>query len=82
MHTPVLLKEVIEYLKPEPGDIILDATIDGGGHAEAIMQKIGKTGTLIGIDQDAVILENLKSQIPARRCYASSVAGGSNLKNI
>ncbi|MBU2109361.1 16S rRNA (cytosine(1402)-N(4))-methyltransferase RsmH [Patescibacteria group bacterium] len=63
MHTPVLLKEVIEYLKPEPGDIILDATIDGGGHAEAIMQKIGKTGTLIGIDQDAVILENLKSQI-------------------
>jgi len=63
MHAPVLLKEVIEYLKPEPGDIILDATIDGGGHAEAIMQKIGKTGTLIGIDQDAVILENLKSQI-------------------
>ena len=62
-HKSVLLKESIEYLNPESADTILDATIDGGGHAEAILEKIGKEGRLIGIEQDAEILENLKSQI-------------------
>lgn len=63
MHKPVLLKETIEYLNPQGGDTILDATIGGGGHAEAVIQKIGKTGMLIGIDQDAVMLEHLKSKL-------------------
>lgn len=66
MHAPVLLKETIEYLNPEKGDTILDATINGGGHAEAIMQEIGEEGTLVGIDQDAIMLErlNFKFQNP------------------
>ncbi len=63
MHIPVLLKEVIYYLDPKPGDTILDATINGGGHAKEILRIIGENGRLIGIEQDAEILENLKSQI-------------------
>lgn len=65
-HIPVLLKEVIQYLNAKDGDVILDSTIGGGGHTKAIMQKIGKTGTLVGIDQDASMLDSLKSkfQIP------------------
>lgn len=65
-HIPVLLKEAIQYLNAKDGDVILDSTVGGGGHAKAIMQKIGKTGTLVGIDQDASILDRLKSkfQIP------------------
>ncbi len=63
IHEPVLLKETIEYLNPKKGDVILDATINGGGHAEEIIKVIGDKGILIGIEQDAEILENLKSQI-------------------
>jgi len=63
MHAPVLLKEVLYYLEPKPGDTILDATINGGGHAQEILKIIGENGKLIGIEQDAAILENLKSQI-------------------
>jgi 16S rRNA (cytosine1402-N4)-methyltransferase len=63
MHIPVLLKEVLYYLEPKSGDTILDATINGGGHAREILKAIGEKGLLIGIDQDAVMLENLKSQI-------------------
>ncbi|MBU4353121.1 16S rRNA (cytosine(1402)-N(4))-methyltransferase RsmH [Patescibacteria group bacterium] len=65
-HIPVLLKEAIQYLNAKDGDVILDSTVGGGGHAKAIMQKIGKTGTLVGIDQDAAMLDRLKSkfQIP------------------
>lgn len=62
MHKSVLLKEVIEYLNPKPEDVILDATINGGGHAKAILNLIGKKGKLIGIEQDAEILEKLKSE--------------------
>lgn len=61
-HIPVLLKEVIKFLDPKPGDIILDATIDGGGHTEAILKRILPGGKLIGIDQDKQLLDELSSK--------------------
>ncbi|MFH0803874.1 MAG: 16S rRNA (cytosine(1402)-N(4))-methyltransferase RsmH [Candidatus Tagabacteria bacterium] len=61
-HIPVLLKEVIKFLDPKPGDIILDATIDGGGHTEAILERILPDGKLIGIDQDKQLLDKLNSK--------------------
>ncbi len=57
IHTPVLLREVLELLAPQKGEIFLDATLGLGGHATAILEKIGATGKLIGIDADA---RNLK----------------------
>jgi 16S rRNA (cytosine1402-N4)-methyltransferase len=54
-HQPVLLNEVLEYLNPQPGDFMIDGTMDGGGHATAIMEKIstGKSGgRLLGVDWD------------------------------
>ncbi len=63
MHIPVLLNEAIKFLAPAPGEIILDATIDGGGHAAEIIQRILPDGKLIGIDQDHEILEKLSSKL-------------------
>jgi 16S rRNA (cytosine1402-N4)-methyltransferase len=63
MHKPVLLNEAIKFLEPKSGDIILDATIDGGGHAIEIFKKILPGGKLIGIDQDKQLLDAFKSQI-------------------
>ncbi len=54
-HKPVLLNEVLEYLNPQPGDFMIDGTMDGGGHATAIMEKIlagGAAGKLLGVDWD------------------------------
>jgi len=47
-----LLKEVISFLNPAPGQIIVDATIGGAGHSEQILQRITPGGMLIGIDRD------------------------------
>ncbi|TSC80909.1 MAG: 16S rRNA (cytosine1402-N4)-methyltransferase [Parcubacteria group bacterium Gr01-1014_29] len=59
-HTPVLLNEVLEYLNPRPGDVFIDATINGGGHAKAIAERIGKKGKLLGIDRDCELVEKFQ----------------------
>lgn len=52
MHEPVLLREVLEFLRPSNGDVIVDCTVGGGGHADAILEKVMPDGKLIGIDRD------------------------------
>src|SRR5205807_1012462 len=56
LHIPVLPQEVLHYLAPTPGELIVDATVGVGGHAALLADKLGPTGKLIGIDQDAEML--------------------------
>jgi len=63
MHIPVLQKEVLQYLSPKPNENFIDATINGGGHALAILDKIQPNGKLLGIDWDKEIIKNLKLKI-------------------
>ena len=51
-HLPVLVGEVLTYLAPRPGAVIVDATIGEGGHAEALLRRIAPAGRLIGLDRD------------------------------
>ncbi len=64
-HIPVLLNEVINFLKPEPGKFFIDGTVDGGGHAAEIFKRISPSGTLLGIDLDEVMLEKSRQKILA-----------------
>jgi len=52
LHIPVMLREVIDYLNPRPGKIIVDATLGTGGHSFEILKRITPGGKLIGIDRD------------------------------
>lgn len=62
-HEPVLLKEVLEWLSPAPGGIFADGTLGGGGHSERILQRIGDTGALYGIDRDEDALQAATSRL-------------------
>ena len=42
-HTPVMVREVLEYLRPERGGVFLDGTLGGGGHSEAILSSSDDT---------------------------------------
>jgi 16S rRNA (cytosine1402-N4)-methyltransferase len=55
-HTPVLLQEVLEWLRIRPDGIYLDATLGAGGHSEAIAERL-QSGMLISLDQDAQALQ-------------------------
>lgn len=56
IHQPVLLREVIEFLKIRPEGIYIDATVGTGGHAIEIARRL-TTGKLLGIDKDPRALE-------------------------
>lgn len=51
-HTPVLTEETLSYLINSKSGIYVDATLGGGGHAEAILQQLDPGGMLIGLDAD------------------------------
>lgn len=51
-HTPVLLSEVMHWMRPAPGQTLADGTLGGGGHAEALLRAIQPGGRLFGIDRD------------------------------
>jgi 16S rRNA (cytosine1402-N4)-methyltransferase len=51
-HTPVLLAEVLYYLNCKSGSTVVDCTLGGAGHAEAVLNLIAPEGKLIGIDKD------------------------------
>jgi 16S rRNA (cytosine1402-N4)-methyltransferase len=57
LHVPVLAGELVDVLDPQPGQIAIDCTVGGGGHARLIAERLGPTGTLIGIDRDPVAEE-------------------------
>ena len=51
-HAPVLVREVLDTLRPRSQAVYLDATLGGGGHAEAILRACAPAGRVIGIDRD------------------------------
>lgn len=56
-HVPVLLDEVGDALKVEPGSRIIDTTVGGGGHADQILASSAPDGVLLGLDRDPSALE-------------------------
>lgn len=62
-HIPVLLKEVIDGIDPKPGENLVDGTIGGGSHAEAILKKTSPGGKLLGIDLDSEALAESKRKL-------------------
>ncbi len=64
-HRPALLTESLHHLALRPGARVVDGTIGGGGHAAAILEAIGPTGTLIGLDVDEEALETSRRRLAA-----------------
>lgn len=85
MHIPVLQKEVLEYLDPEPNENFIDCTVHEGGHSLAILEKTKPKGKVLGIDLDKSVVEKLKLKIKDTEFAGRLVVAHGNyadLKNI
>ncbi len=51
-HVPVLLHEAMDGLALRPDAWVIDGTLGAGGHSEAILEAIGPSGRLLGLDRD------------------------------
>ena len=51
-HVPVLAGELVDLLDPRPGELAVDCTFGGGGHARLVAERLGPGGELIAIDRD------------------------------
>ena len=59
-HVPVLMNEVLEYLDPGEGRLILDGTLGGAGHSEALLRAGAR---VIGLDQDPAAIREAEQRL-------------------
>jgi len=64
-HVPVLLAEVLEVLRPRPGQVVVDCTLGLGGHSAELLRRIQPGGRLIALDFDAANIERARPRLEA-----------------
>lgn len=62
VHIPVLANEVLAYIKPKQGDVVIDATLGLGGHTKLLLEKGAK---VYGLDTDSRNLEEARALLTA-----------------
>jgi 16S rRNA (cytosine1402-N4)-methyltransferase len=79
MHRAIMVAEVVQLLAPKLGEVAIDCTLGFGGHARAILERIGPAGRLIGLDVDPLELPRTEDRLrTAGFAAATFVAHRSN----
>ena len=63
VHVPVMTAEVIDWLNPRPGAVMIDGTLGGGGHTRALAERVGAEGRIISLDRDTAALERAERNL-------------------
>jgi 16S rRNA (cytosine1402-N4)-methyltransferase len=62
-HRPIMVDEVLDCLRPGAGEVAVDCTLGGGGHAQAILERLVPGGRLIGLDVDPLELPRTEARL-------------------
>ena len=66
-HRPVMLEEAVAALDLRGGEMVIDATFGGGGHARRILEELAPDGGVVGIDRDPEVIERASELLRDRR---------------
>lgn len=78
-HVPVLFRETVDSLHVRPDGIYVDCTAGGGGHSQAVADRLSEQGRLIAIDRDPDAIRNLTKKF---RPYQNVTVVRDNFTNI
>lgn len=91
-HVPVLVSEIITGLKLQPGMMVIDGTLGGGGHAREILKKIqpglpaGASaeagGILLGFDQDQMAVDYIRQTLGKEYTANQLIVKHDNFRNV
>lgn len=62
-HRPIMVAEILQVLRPQPGDIAVDGTLGFGGHARALLQAVLPGGRVFGLDVDPLELPKTEARL-------------------
>lgn len=74
VHVPVMLEEVLRWLDPKPGKVLVDGTLGGGGHSRALAEQVGLTGQIIALDRDPAAIaaaEESLARLPVKPVHSN-----------
>jgi 16S rRNA (cytosine1402-N4)-methyltransferase len=57
IHVPVMRDEIVRWLDPRPGAVLVDGTLGGGGHSRALAERLGDSGVVIALDRDPAAID-------------------------
>ncbi len=81
-HVPVMMKEVLEYLDPKTGEYFVDGTLGDGGHAMAILERVGSNGKVLGMDWDPAAIAECKVKSAKSKVVDGLVIVNANFKEM
>lgn len=73
-HVPVMAQEVLDLLRPAPGQTFVDGTLGGGGHTRLLAQRIPPNGLVLALDRDPIAVERADTELrelPVRALHAN-----------
>lgn len=63
VHISVMMPEVLKYIQAKPGQVIVDGTLGGAGHARRLAQCVAPEGCLIGLDRDSLPIQRAETTL-------------------
>ena len=81
-HIPVLFRESIDALDIKPNGLYADCTAGGGGHSNAILDRLSENGRLVAIDRDPEAIETLTKRFEGRENVSIVNDNFFNIKSI
>lgn len=81
-HIPVLFNESIDALDIKPDGLYADCTAGGGGHSNAILDRLSENGRLVAIDRDPEAIATLTERFEGRENISIVNDNFFNIKTI
>jgi 16S rRNA (cytosine1402-N4)-methyltransferase len=64
-HRPIMVREILECLAPQPGAVAVDCTLGYGGHARELLRAVQPGGRLLAVDADPLELPKTEARLRA-----------------